>query len=553
MLRGVVEGYYGRPWSGDARRAVIRHCARQGLRAFVYGPKNDPWHRDRWREPYPADALADLAATARVAHAVGTRFVWAVSPGLDMRWADADDRRALEAKLAQLVAAGVRDVALFVDDVPEALGDADAAAFGGADGPAVARAHADVANAVDAWLRARGLDGLAFVVPTDYAGVAESPYLAELGARLGRGLPIGWTGPAVLCPTIGADQARARRRATGGHPVVLWDNYPVNDVVLSNSLHLGPLTGRDPSLPAELAGHLFNPMTQPFASLVALDTAAAWCRDPAGYDAEAAWHAALRAHDPGGDLAVLAAQVRSSVLTAPDWEDATALAAAHAALAAAWTATGWPAALDALDAEYARQAAAAARLAARAATPLGAEIAPWVAEMGAHAARGREAVTLLRALRPDLRGLRADRDAVTGRLVGPDAGVRARLAPGFAPGAPAPDLGAYLAGLGALLGPDIGCRPELGLNVHGKALYLLPRGLTDVELVTGRNVHHRVLDLVRGALDDPPARGPFTLRVDGAPHAVDADGGFRVRRPDGGPLVLAVCDDARVLGAWRVA
>ncbi len=49
-LRGVVEGYYGRPWSDEARRDVIRAIGREGMNAFVYGPKNDPYHRDRWRE-----------------------------------------------------------------------------------------------------------------------------------------------------------------------------------------------------------------------------------------------------------------------------------------------------------------------------------------------------------------------------------------------------------------------------------------------------------------------------------------------------------------------
>ncbi|MBQ1511015.1 MAG: beta-N-acetylglucosaminidase domain-containing protein [Selenomonadaceae bacterium] len=25
----------------------------QGLNAYIYAPKNDPYHKDRWREPYP--------------------------------------------------------------------------------------------------------------------------------------------------------------------------------------------------------------------------------------------------------------------------------------------------------------------------------------------------------------------------------------------------------------------------------------------------------------------------------------------------------------------
>jgi hyaluronoglucosaminidase len=82
FLRGVVEGYYGRPWSGDARRDVIRFMGAHELDTFVYGPKNDPYHRDRWREPYPADALRDLRATVRVARTAKVRFAVALSPGL---------------------------------------------------------------------------------------------------------------------------------------------------------------------------------------------------------------------------------------------------------------------------------------------------------------------------------------------------------------------------------------------------------------------------------------------------------------------------------------
>ena len=41
-LRGVVEGYYGRPWPHAARRDVIRFLGTHGLNTFVYAPKNDP-------------------------------------------------------------------------------------------------------------------------------------------------------------------------------------------------------------------------------------------------------------------------------------------------------------------------------------------------------------------------------------------------------------------------------------------------------------------------------------------------------------------------------
>src|SRR5260370_23165021 len=104
-LRGVVEGYYGRPWPGEARRSVIRFLGARGMNAFVYGPKNDPYHRDRWREHYPDDQLGDLRDTAAAARRARVRFIYAISPGLDICYACAEDFDALTGKLEQLARA----------------------------------------------------------------------------------------------------------------------------------------------------------------------------------------------------------------------------------------------------------------------------------------------------------------------------------------------------------------------------------------------------------------------------------------------------------------
>src|SRR5262249_2523624 len=219
------------------------------------------------------------------------------------------------------------------------------------------------------------------------------------------------------------------------HPVVLWDNYPVNDTVVSNNLHLGPLTGRDAQLPGVLAGYLLNPMTQPHASLVALGTAAAYLRRPARYDPEEAWHATLRELDGGGTgLDTLAAQVRSSAL---DLDDARELATVLAKVQATFADGEWDDAVDELAAEERRQAAAPDDITARLGNPpLGAEIAPWVAELSAHAARATEAVALLRALKPSfadisVTGLTNGAARVQGRAFPPDAAVADALGPGF--------------------------------------------------------------------------------------------------------------------------
>ncbi|MFN7954497.1 MAG: beta-N-acetylglucosaminidase domain-containing protein, partial [bacterium] len=52
---GAIEGFYGPPYAAADRLALIDVLAESGLDHYVYAPKNDPFHRSRWREPYPAD------------------------------------------------------------------------------------------------------------------------------------------------------------------------------------------------------------------------------------------------------------------------------------------------------------------------------------------------------------------------------------------------------------------------------------------------------------------------------------------------------------------
>jgi hyaluronoglucosaminidase len=546
-LRGVIEGYYGRPWTGDARRDVIRFLGAQGLDAFVYAPKNDEYHRERWRDPYPAATLDDLRATAVVARDSGVELVYALSPVLDVCYSCPADFRALTKKLRQLARARVRRFGLLFDDGGTIASDRDAKRYGGRDGAALGRAQGDLVRRTDAWLRGRGLPGLALVVPTEYAGTMCLPYHATLAARVPNRIPIGWTGPGVFAETITAAMAEARARCLPRHPVLLWDNYPVNDTVVSNSLHLGPLTGREARLPARLTGgYLLNPMTQPHASLVALGTAAAYLADPATYDPEAAWQATLAALDPGHDsLGIVAAQLRSSAL---DLRDARLLAAILDGVEGTYADPTWPLEVDVLAGEEARQAAAAADVSTRlGATPLGTEIAPWIAELAAHAGRGADAVRLLRALRPDATELVATPGPgtlrVQGRAVGPDAALAATLGPDFAAeGASvaariaSPPVGAFFACLGRVAGANIHFCPQFGLNVHGKRLYVVIRSTSDIQIVSDRNVHDR---LVRFAGDTwtawaagrTDAANVVTATVDGATAPLDGEGRFDVTVP----------------------
>lgn len=396
-VRGVVEGFYGPPWSHDARLELVEFVAERGMNAYVYAPKSDPRHRDRWREPYDEPEARGLAALAARCAELGIRFGFAISPGLDVTYDDAGDRDALMAKLMPLVEGGVDWVVLALDDIPNR--------------PGLAAEQVDLVQ----WLVAAFPGCRVTLVPTEYVGTCPSPYLGELARGLPAGVDVMWTGPTVCSPHIDAVDARAWKAAVGDHPLLLWDNYPVNDAVMEDELHLGPYRGRTPGLTDHLDGVLCNPMLQPRASRVALATAAEFLRDPAAYDEEAAWERAITA--VGGDRApALGALARACA-------DGPLLAARHLRL---HELTGelqrdlddpdwWDAVAHLRDELQSLRDAPASF--ADADDALADELSPWLEQALLEADTGLAALRLVQAVRPV-----ATRDADgAGRAAAPDA------------------------------------------------------------------------------------------------------------------------------------
>src|SRR4051794_25882405 len=221
-IAGIIEGFYGRPWSWDERADVMRACHGWGMTHYVYAPKDDPKHRERWREPY---GNGKLEGFARLASEGTLRVGFGISPGLSIDCTSNDDRSALAAKVDQVVATGIDLVVLALDDIP----------FGGA---AQGVAHAELTT----WLHDH-LSGRAslLLVPTEYVGPASPPSLDAWADGAPYDTPIAWTGTLVVNESIAAADARRRAEALAGRRPLVWDNFPVNDAVMSASLHMGPL------------------------------------------------------------------------------------------------------------------------------------------------------------------------------------------------------------------------------------------------------------------------------------------------------------------------
>lgn len=79
--RGVVEGFYGTPWSHDVRMSLIDFYGRNKMNDYLYGPKDDPYHSTpNWRLPYPPEKAREIKELVDNARRNRVNFTWAITP-----------------------------------------------------------------------------------------------------------------------------------------------------------------------------------------------------------------------------------------------------------------------------------------------------------------------------------------------------------------------------------------------------------------------------------------------------------------------------------------
>ncbi len=315
MIKGVIEGFYGPPWTHAERLELIRFCGDEGFTTWVHAPKDDAYHRARWRDPYPEAELDRLSELVAAAHSVGLAFDYAVAPGLEIAYDDDRDFDLLHAKCEQVRAIGVDAIQLLWDDIESK----DAAGQGA------------LSNRLAEILPQERL----VVCPVGYAGTEDTPYRRALSASLSQEIVLYWTGPEVVSQAIAREELDAAVARFGGRELLIWDNFPVNDFA-PDLLFLGPLRGRDPRLfEGRCAGLVANGMLQARASKLPLATVADFLRDPAGYDPHASFARALARY---GDEVVAALDVEPARVDRPDDLVAALALGVDAATAAAWLA-----------------------------------------------------------------------------------------------------------------------------------------------------------------------------------------------------------------------
>ena len=385
LERGVVEGFYGNPWSHVDRLRQFDFYGKNKLNVYIYGPKDDPYHRNQWREPYPEKEAQLISELAKAAAQNKVDFVWAMHPGGDIQWTEADLNSSVQ-KLEWMYDLGVRAFAIFFDDIfgAEQSKGAKQAEYMNALNREFVQKHSDVAPLI--------------LCPTQYnKSWSGGSYLSDLGTTMDKDIRIMWTGATVVDMINKVDMdwinAQIKRNA------YIWLNYPVNDFCIDHML-MGPTYGNDLDIAEQLSGFVSNPMEYAEASKVSLYSIADYTWNMDAYSSQSSWEQALEVLMPE-HVEAFRIFCQHNVDLGPTGHglrrqgESAAFKKAAEAFAAAMEAGYNAEAVAAMDEEFKSMVAAADELLGSTEEPeMLAEIAPWVQVMKIIGQRGEKVMDL---------------------------------------------------------------------------------------------------------------------------------------------------------------
>ena len=260
LKKGYIEGFYGRLMSQQDRNLILNSLAELSMDFYLYGPKEDPFHRSSWSSLYPKDKVEELENFRLQGEKLGIRTYMALSPLISPK----DDlKRGIDKilnKIKQFKDLGFKDFAIFFDDINFEKNDL------------LANIHSNILNSVNAFIGSREEDAIIFC-PTVYCNkfargkLMNSSYLKALSKEVPETMPMLWTGSEVVSETIGDEDIFSLEKVIK-NPIFIWDNYYANDYC-PRKLFIGDYKGRDFSLKSPM-GIGINPTGLPITDSIIL-------------------------------------------------------------------------------------------------------------------------------------------------------------------------------------------------------------------------------------------------------------------------------------------
>lgn len=296
--RGLVEGFYGHPWSMDSRLNLLDYMMRYKMNYYVYGPKADPYHAGNWRVNYPESvtdqqrnmgqiSASDIHELATHAAACKVDFVWAIHPTLGSYYIDLDWVDEIMAKFEQLYSLGVRHFGVSVDDMSGHPSNQ-------------AQLPDLVQKAIDEkWntenAAATDKVGNVLFVPTCYALNYGATYSLSTIQEISPKVEVAFTGYDCFS-NVRASSFSSMYSYIGRDPIFWWNN-PVNDDH-DSWLYMHGLTARwtieQSGAVDHMRGFLLNPMNQGQVSKICNFSAADYSWNPDAFNEQLSWEQALK-------------------------------------------------------------------------------------------------------------------------------------------------------------------------------------------------------------------------------------------------------------------
>lgn len=278
-IRGFIEGFYGPPWTKENRLDLMEFGSKFKMNNYIFAPKDDAYHSAQWRDPYPADKLAEIKDYVDKGTETKVKFTWAIHPFMhspirfDTEANYKADLQLIFNKYQQLYDIGVRNFGLSADDASGTT----------------PQNQRRLTEDLDKWCRDKGDCANLVFVPQYYnedsANSAEGQaYCAEL-AQAPQSVDIMWTGKHVKGHA--STETFEYFKQKYNHEAFMWWNFPVNDYC-ANRLFMGKSEMLDDNV-TNFKGIVSNPMCQAQASKPALYSLAIYTWNNASFNREKDW------------------------------------------------------------------------------------------------------------------------------------------------------------------------------------------------------------------------------------------------------------------------
>lgn len=278
---GIIEGFFGREWSWNARFAYPEFLANHGFDFYIYAPKGDRHLRKDWCADWPIEVKAHLQSLSAHCRKARIKFGVGLSPYEYYLHKASERYRALTCRIKQINELSPEILCILFDDMRGDL-------------PELAEIQVDAVHLAAEHCVAKKI----IFCPTYYSfdpvlekvfGTMPEKYWHQLSTRLDNSIDIFWTGEKVCSETYPSDHLKVVSELLGRKPF-LWDNYPVNDgASKSNFLNLAAVNKSHALLDEHVAGHAVNPMNQAWLSQIPLASLPRAYKEGVAYDPDQAF------------------------------------------------------------------------------------------------------------------------------------------------------------------------------------------------------------------------------------------------------------------------